>query len=88
MFFSKFCSVLLLKSKTPDVVLPALQQSFITLGGTPKVIASDAEGALDSAELNKFYEENGIKHIILRSHAHTAERMAVSYTHLTLPTKA
>ena len=48
--FSKFCSVLLLKSKTPDVVLPALQQSFITLGGTPKVIASDAEGSLDSAE--------------------------------------
>ena len=53
MFF-KFCSVLLLKSKTPDVVLPALQQSFITLGGTPKVIVSDAEGALDSSELNNF----------------------------------
>ena len=73
--FSKFCSVLLLKSKTPDVVLPALQQSFITLGGTPKVIVSDAEGALDSSELNKFYEENGIRHIILRSHAGVAERM-------------
>ena len=39
------------------------------------MLASDAEGSLDSAELNKFYEENGIKHIILRSHAHTAERM-------------
>ena len=73
--FSKFCSVLLLKSKTPDVVLPALQQAFITLGGTPTVIVSDAEGALDSSELNKFYEENGIRHIILRSHAGVAERM-------------
>ena len=64
-----------MKSKTPDVVLPALKQSFITLGGTPKVIASDAEGALDSSELNKFYMENGIRHIILRSHAGVAERM-------------
>ena len=73
--FSKFCSVLLLKSKTPDVVLPALQQSFITLGGTPKVIVSDAEGALDSSELNKFYEENGIRHIITRNHAGVAEKM-------------
>ena len=61
--FSKLCSVLLLKSKTPDVVLPALKQSFKTLGGTPKVIVSDAEGALDSSESNKFYEENGIRHI-------------------------
>ena len=57
-FFSKFYSVLLLKSKTPNVVLPALQRSFITLGGTPKVIVSDAEGAVDSSEPDKFYEEN------------------------------
>ena len=64
-----------MKSKTPDVVLPALQQAFITLGGTPKVIVSDAEGALDSSELNKFYEENGIRHIITRNHAGVAERM-------------
>ena len=81
------------------------------------MIVSDAEGALGSSELNKFYEENGIRHIITRNHADVAERMvrtlkgmifkrlkhepdktwyeiiheclvAVSYTHLTLPTKA
>ena len=75
MLFSKFCSVLLLKSKTPDVVLPALKQSFITLGWTPKVIVSDAEGALESLDLNKFYEEHGIRHIITRTHAGVAERM-------------
>ena len=40
---SKFCSIILLKSETPDAVLPALQQEFITLGGTPKVVVSDAE---------------------------------------------
>ena len=72
--FSKFCSVLMLKSKTPDVVLPALHQGFMNLGGTPRVLANDNEGALGSNELNKFYEENDIKHIILRTHAPTAER--------------
>ena len=73
--FSKFCSVMMLKGKSPDVVLPALQQAFITLGGTPRVVASDSEGALMSTELNKFYKENNIKHIILRNHAPVAERM-------------
>ena len=73
--FSKFCSVILLTAYTPGVVLPALQQAFITLGGTPKVLVSDAEGALESSEVNKFYEENGIRHIITRNHAGVAERM-------------
>ena len=74
-FFCKFCTVIMLKGKTPDILLPALQQAFITLGGTPRAVASDMEGSLLGTELNKFYKENNIEHIILRSHAHTAERM-------------
>ena len=73
--FSKFTSVMMLKNKTPDVILPALQQAFITLGGIPKVLVSDSEGSLMSKELNKYYKENDITHIILKSHAPTAERM-------------
>jgi hypothetical protein len=73
--FSKFCSVIMLKNKTPEVILPALEQSFKTLGGIPKVLVSDSEGALMSKELNKFYQANDVKHIILKSHAPTAERM-------------
>jgi len=65
----------MLKGKTPDIVLPALQQAFSTLGGTPRVLGSDMEGSLLSPELNKFYKDNNIEHIIFRSHAHTAERM-------------
>ena len=54
--FSKFCTVVMLKGKTPDIVLPALQQAFTTLGGTPRVLGSDMEGSLLSSELNKFYK--------------------------------
>jgi hypothetical protein len=31
----------MLKNKTPDVILPALEQAFKTLGGIPKVLVSD-----------------------------------------------
>ena len=72
--FSKFCSVMMLKSKTPDIVLPALEQAFVNLGGTPRVLVSDSEGALLSNELNKCYDKNNVQHIILRNHAGTAER--------------
>ena len=65
----------MLKSKTPDVVLPALKQAFVNIGGTPKVLVSDTEGALVSNELNRFYKENNIQHIITRQHAGVAERM-------------
>ena len=73
--FNKFCSVIMLKNKTPDVILPALEHAFKTLGGIPKVLVSDSEGSLMSKELNQFYKDNDIKHIILKSHAPTAERM-------------
>jgi hypothetical protein len=52
-----------------------LEQAFKTLGGIPKVLVSDSEGSLMSKELNQFYKDNDIKHIILKSHAPTAERM-------------
>ena len=55
--FSKFCSVIMLKSKTPEIMLPALEQAFVNLGGTPRVLVSDSEGALLSNELNKFYKK-------------------------------
>jgi hypothetical protein len=36
--FSKFCSVMMLKNKTPDVILPAMEQAFKTLGGMPQIL--------------------------------------------------
>ena len=55
-------------------MLPALEHAFVNLGGTPRVLVSDSEGASWSNELNNSYEKN-TQHIILRNHAGTAERM-------------
>ena len=73
--FSKFCSVIMLKGKTPDIVLPAMEQAFTNLGGIPRVLYSDSEGAFLSKDLNDFHKKHGITHIITRGHAGVVERM-------------
>jgi hypothetical protein len=48
----------MLKNKTPDVILPALEQAFKTLGGMPKVLVSVIlKVHLMSKELNQFYKD-------------------------------
>ena len=54
----------MLKSKTPEVMLPTLEQAFVNLGGTPRVLVSHSEGALLSNELDKFYDRDNVQHIM------------------------
>jgi transposase InsO family protein len=72
--FTKEITVFLLKNKTPDVILPALEQAFTNLGGTPEIFYTDDEGAYNSSILKLYFEKNNIKHIITRKHAPMAER--------------
>ena len=44
------------------------------VGGPPEILYTDDETALSTAAMKKYFEENDIKHIITRSHAHVAER--------------
>ena len=44
------------------------------MGGKPEVIYSDDEGALNSNEIQTYFNENKIKHIVSRGHAQVAER--------------
>ena len=64
----------MLKNKTPDVILPAMEQAFQTLGGMPQILYSDSEGSFLSKDLNEFYKKHNIKHIITRGHAGVVER--------------
>jgi uncharacterized membrane protein (UPF0127 family) len=72
--FTKEITVFLLKNKTPDVILPALEQAFKNLGGTPEIFYTDDEGAYNSSILKLYFQKNNIKHIITRKHAPMAER--------------
>ena len=65
---------MMLKNKTPDVILPAVAQAFKNLGGMPQILYSDSEGSFLSKELNEFYKEHNMKHIVTRGHAGVVER--------------
>ena len=72
--FSKYAVVVSIASKeTPDV-LAGMMGGFQKMGGKPKCIYSDNEGALGSNLFAEFCEEHKIKLITTRTHAWVAER--------------
>jgi hypothetical protein len=72
--FSKYAIVIPIASKeTPDV-LAGMMEGFQKMGGKPKFIYSDNEGALGSNLFDEFCEEHKIKLITTRTHAWVAER--------------
>ena len=72
--FSKYAVCIPIASKeTPDV-LAGMMEGFQKMGGKPKFIYSDNEGALGSNLFDEFCEEHKIKLITTRTHAWVAER--------------
>ena len=71
---SKYAVCIPIASKeTPDV-LAGMMEGFQKMGGKPKFIYSDNEGALGSNLFDEFCEEHKIKLITTRTHAWVAER--------------
>ncbi len=72
--FSKYAVVIPIASKeTPDVIA-GMMEGFQKMGGKPKCIYSDNEGALGSSLFDEFCENHKVKLITTRSHAWVAER--------------
>ena len=72
--FTKMASIAIIKNKQPNEVIAGLKYIFNKLGGKPKQIFSDEEGAFNSGKYQVFLNENNIKHIQTTTHAHTVER--------------
>ena len=77
--FSKYMTVVPLKSKQPPDMLEALKTAFENMGKKPKDIYSDDEGSLNSKLLQDYLREQGIRHIVTRTHAPVAERAIRSF---------
>ena len=72
--FSKYAVCIPIASKeTPDV-LAGMMEGFQKMGGKPKFIYSDNEGALGSNLFAEFCEEHKLKLITTRTHAWVCER--------------
>ena len=72
--FSKYITIIPIKTKQPEDVLQALKDGFDNMGGKPEAIYSDDEGSFNSKALQKYFRENNIHHIVTRGHAPYAER--------------
>lgn len=70
--FSKYADVIPMEHNDSKEVLVALKQAFKKMG-FPMSIYSDNDGAFQSA-VKKFFDDEGIEHIITQTHANVAER--------------
>lgn len=77
--FTKMASIVIIKNKQPDEIINGLKQIFDKLGGKPKQLYSDEEGAFNSKVYQKFLNENNIKHIQTTTHAHGVERFIYTF---------
>ena len=72
--FSRFITIIPIKSKTIPEILEAIK-AIINKMGKPKVVYSDNEGAWSlGTEIDKYFKNEGIKHIITLSHPAYSER--------------
>jgi hypothetical protein len=72
--FTKFATVVPVKSKQADDILEAIKQGFENMGKLPEMLYTDDEGSFHSKQAVSYYRENKIKHLITRTHAPYAER--------------
>jgi len=79
--FTKFTTVVPIKSKQIPDVLQGIKEA-IEYMGKPKTIYSDDEGALVSNIIQKYFKDNDIRHIVTRSHAAVAERQIRTIKHM------
>ena len=72
--FSKFITIIPIKSKTIPDILDAIKQ-IINKVGKPKNVYTDNEGAWSrGTEINKYFKDENINHMITLSHPNISER--------------
>ena len=72
--FSKFCTVVPMKSKLPPDVLEGFKEGIEKMKGKPGTIYSDSEGAFVSNVVQQYFKDEGIRHLTTLTHAPVAER--------------
>ena len=72
--FSKYATVIPMKGKTPLDIITGIMEGFVKMGGKPKILYSDNEGAFNSKLFREYCDGEKIKSITTRTHAWVAER--------------
>ena len=72
--FSKYTEVVKIKSKQIPDVLKGIKECIAKMGGKPKTIYADNEGAFVSNKVKKYLQDEGIRLLTTLGHAPVAER--------------
>lgn len=72
--FSKFATLIPTKNNKAPTFLEALKEGLQRMGGKPKTIYSDDEGAWHNPEIKAYLAENNIRLITTLNHANVVER--------------
>ena len=72
--FTRFLTIVPLKSKNEANFLAGLMECFKDLGGKPKVIYADGEGSFNGKYVQQYLKENDIQLIMTLTHAAIVER--------------
>ena len=72
--FTKYTTIVPIKSKQESDVLAGLIEGFNNMGGKCKTLYSDDEPSSSSKYVVQYLNENNIRHLISRTHAAVAER--------------
>ena len=81
--FTKWTQVVQVPSKQWPDVLAGIKELIPMMGGKPKTIYSDDEGAFsNSTEVKKYFADGDIRHLVTRSHAPVAERQIRTFKNM------
>ena len=72
--FSRFMVVVPIKGKDEANVASGMIEGFNKMGGKPKILYTDDEGAFQKEAITKYLDEEGIQHHKTRAHANFSER--------------
>ena len=83
--FSKYISIIPLKTKQIHDVAIGIETAIQKMGGKPETIYSDNEGAFVSNEIQRYFKNNNIRHLTTLTHAPVAERTIRTIKHMIYP---
>ena len=72
--FSRFMQVAPIKNKDEANIASGMIETMNKMGGKPKILFTDDEGALNTTSIQDYLKEQGIQHHRTRAHANHSER--------------
>ncbi len=86
--FTKYTQVVMIASKQVPDVSAGIMEAMGKMGGKPKTIYADQEGAWTSTLILKYFEEQGIRFLMTQTHAPVAERQIRTIKNMIYPRTA